>query len=95
AELDYLIATRAGVAAELAVLDELAGGAYHLAAFTSDQLVKARRLIERYHDQAIGIADASIVVLADAHRTREVLTLDRRHFEVVRPASGGRFRVRP
>lgn len=31
AELDYLVATRRGTAAELAVLGELAGGAYELA----------------------------------------------------------------
>ena len=33
AELDYLVASRLGVSAELAVLRELAGGAWDLAAF--------------------------------------------------------------
>ena len=95
AELDYLVATRLGVAAELTILDELTGGAYHLAAFGLAELARARAVVERYHDQQIGVADASIVVLADLHRTREVLTLDRRHFDVLRPLSGGRFRLRP
>ena len=52
-------------------------------------------MIERYRDQAIGVADASIVVLADRYRTREVLTLDHRHFGVLRPLSGGRFKLLP
>jgi hypothetical protein len=52
-------------------------------------------LVERYHDRDIGVADASIVVLADRWRTREILTLDRRHFGVVRPLTGGRFRLLP
>jgi predicted nucleic acid-binding protein len=95
AELDYLVATRVGTTAELAVLDELAGGAYHLAGFGVAELTRARAVVERYRDQQIGVADASIVVLADLHRTREVLTLDRRHFDVLRPLSGGRFRLRP
>ena len=52
-------------------------------------------MIARYRDQAIGVADASIVVLADRYRTREVLTLDHRHFDVLRPLSGGRFKLLP
>ncbi|MGL5818781.1 MAG: PIN domain-containing protein [Phycicoccus sp.] len=95
AELDYLVATRVGVHAELGVLAELAAGDYHLPAFGAGDLVIARQVIERYQDQAIGLADASIVVLADTCRTREVLTLDRRHFSVLRPLSGGHFTLRP
>jgi uncharacterized protein len=95
AELDYLIATRVGVDAELAVLAELAGGAYDLASFDVDDLKRAAALVERYRGQEIGVADASIVVLADRYRTREVLTLDRRHFEMLRPLSGGRFKLVP
>ena len=44
---------------------------------------------------ALALADASIVVLADRYRTRTIATLDRRHFDVVRPLSGGRFSVVP
>jgi predicted nucleic acid-binding protein len=51
--------------------------------------------MERYRDQAIGLTDASLVVLADRFRTRTLLTLDHRLFDVVRPLSGGRFRLLP
>lgn len=95
AELDYLVTTRVGVDAELAVLEELAGGAYHLAQLDSIDLARASSVIARYRDQSIGVADASIVVLADRFRTREILTLDRRHFEALRPLSGGRFTLIP
>jgi predicted nucleic acid-binding protein len=95
AELDYLVATRHGVTAEAAVLDELASGAWDLPAITPDDLAAARRVIERYRDQEVGVADASIVVLAARYRTRHVATLDRRHFEVLRPLDGGRFRIVP
>ena len=95
AELDYLVASRLGVAAELAVLGELAGGAWDLPAMDADDLAKASSIIERYGDQEIGVADASIVVLADRYRTRTIVSLDRRHFDVVRPLSGGRFTVLP
>lgn len=95
AEVDYLVATRVGVEAELDVLRELSGGAWGLASFDADDVAAATGVVERYRDQGIGIADASIVVLADRHGTRKIATLDRRHFQVLRPLSGGRFSLVP
>jgi uncharacterized protein len=95
AELDYLVATRVGVDAELAVLGELAGGAWELAAFGVSDLEQAASVIKKYGDQQIGAADASIVVLADRYPTRTIATLDRRHFTVLRPIRGGRFAIVP
>ena len=95
AEVDYLVATRKGTDAELAVLTELSGGAYELAGMDARDVVVARRVIERYRDLGIGLADASIAVLAQRFRTRTVLTLDRRHFGVIRPLDGGTFTIVP
>lgn len=95
AELDYLVATRHGVDAELAVLDELAGGAWELADFDAEDLERARSIIAKYRDQAIGVADASNVVLAERYRTPTIATLDRRHFRTLRPATGEAFTVLP
>jgi len=95
AELDYLVASRLGVAAELAVLAELAGGAWDLPAIDAEGLRDARAIIERYLDQRIGVADASNVVLAARYRTQTIVTLDRRHFDVLRPLAGGHFTVLP
>jgi len=95
AELDYLVGSRIGASAELAVLRELAGPGYVLAAVDQELLLAAADVIERYADQAVGVADASIVVLADRHRTDQVLTLDHRHFTVLRTHRGGRFTLLP
>ena len=95
AELDYLVGSRLGVVAELAVLQELTGGAWDLPAIDAEDLVKARALIERYADQKVGVADASNAILAERYRTRTIVTLDRRHFDVLRPLTGGRFRILP
>lgn len=95
AELDDLLATRLGTEAEIAVLAELAGGAWELPAFGTDDLALARDIVERHADQAIGVADASIVVLAARYGTRTVATLDRRHFAVLRPLDGGRLTIVP
>ncbi|MDE0232140.1 MAG: PIN domain-containing protein [bacterium] len=94
-EIDYLVATRLGVQWELEVLRELAGGAYHLATIDADDLVAATEVVERYRDLGIGITDASLVVLAERYRTRTILTLDQRHFNVLRPLDGGHFKLVP
>lgn len=95
AEVDYLVATRRGVEAELAVLAELSGGAYELAAMDAEDLAEATRVVRRYADLGIGLADASLAVLAKRHRTRTILTLDRKHFSVMRPLDGGVFTIVP
>jgi uncharacterized protein len=95
AELDYLLATRRGVPAELAVLGELAGDSWELASLDPSDLRAACAVIDRYQDQAIGAADASLVVLAHRYRTDRLLTLDHRHFRVIRTATGRPFRLLP
>lgn len=95
AEVDYLVATRLGVDAELRVLNELAGGAYHLAGMDEGELRSVADVVAKYRDQEIGVADASLVVLASRHRTKSILTLDHRHFSVLRPLEGGRFKLLP
>jgi uncharacterized protein len=95
AELDNLVASRLSVSAQLAVLRELASGAWDLATFGTEDLSQARDVVERYGDQPIGLADASNVVLAARYRTRTIATLDRRHFEVLRLVGGARFTILP
>lgn len=95
AELDYLVATRHGVDDELAVLDELAGGAWDLAAFDEEGLRRAHRIIASYRDQEIGVADASVVVLAERYRTHQIASLDHQHFDVLRVLDGAYFEVLP
>jgi hypothetical protein len=94
AETDYLVRSRWGVERELALLDQIKRS-FEIAPFDSADLSVARRIIARYADQEIGLADASIVVLAARHRTRSVLTLDERHFRVLRTSTGKPFEILP
>ena len=95
AELDYLVGRMIGSGAQLALLAEVALGSYELAGFGSDDVGAARSVVESYADMAIGLADASVVVLANRHRTDRVLTFDQRHFRVLRTAKGDSFRILP
>jgi hypothetical protein len=95
AELDYLLRKYAGSDATLDLLDEVARGAYRLVPFTPDNVAQARKVIARYADLGIGLADASIVVLAEALGTVDVLTLDERHFRALRLPEDKAFRILP
>lgn len=95
AELDYLLATRVSADAERALLEEVARGAYRLEPFTAEDVASASAILGRYRDLGIGLADASIVVLAERYGVLDVLTLDHRHFQALRGPGGRRFRLRP
>lgn len=95
AELDYMLGTRQGQRAQLALLNEVAEGAYELAEFGRSDVKSAAAVMSRYDDLNVGLADASIVVLADKHRTVDVLTFDVRHFRAMRGPAGRPFRLLP
>ncbi|MGI8551994.1 MAG: type II toxin-antitoxin system VapC family toxin [Dehalococcoidia bacterium] len=95
AELDYLVAEIGGQAAELVVLDDVARGVYQLEPFNASDIVNAQAIISRYADLRLGLADASIVVLAHRYDCLDVLTLDQRHFRVVLGPRGQPFRLLP
>lgn len=95
AELDYMVTKRIGPQAATAFLREVANGSYRLEAFAPGDVAAALDLIEKYSDHAIGLADASNVIVAARHRTTRILTLDERHFRVLRAASGDPFELLP
>ena len=95
AELDYLIGSRVGHQAQMALVDEITRGSYLLESFSAADVGDARRVMERYADLHIGLADASVVVLANRHRTLELLCTDERHFRALRGIGGKPFRLLP
>ena len=87
--------TRVGVAAEAALLRELAAGAYDLVGFDANDVAAASLLVERYRELQVGIADASVAVIAARSKTTRLLTLDERHFRSIRPLWGDAFALLP
>ena len=79
----------------MAFLQEVADGAYVLEAFTEQDMSTAIRLVKQYADLKLGLADASLVVLAARYRCRSILTLDERHFRAIRLLDGQPVRLLP
>ncbi len=95
AELDYLLMRHIGRHAQSALLGEIANGVYQLESFSSADIAIAKEIVDRYHDLDIGLADASVIVLALRHGVRDVLTLDQRHFRALRIDRRKHFRILP
>lgn len=95
AEADYLILDRLGVDVELAFLDDLAEGTFVVDCLNREELGAARDLARRHRDLKLGLADASLVVLAERHDTRRLLSFDERAFRTVPPLQGGSFTILP
>jgi predicted nucleic acid-binding protein len=95
AELDYLVSTRVSSRAAAALLGQVADGAYQLEPMTAEDVAHAAEIAGQYRALELGLADASIVVLAERHRTHDVLTLDERHFRAVSGPLGRPFRLLP
>lgn len=95
AELDYLLGRRVGKHAQRALLEDVAAGAYRLERISDADVRRAAEIIERYADLMIGLADASIVVLAERLGVQDLLTLDERHFRAVLGPHDKPFRLLP
>jgi predicted nucleic acid-binding protein len=95
AEVDHLIATRGGEKALGALRADLLAGAY-LVEWWQSAIASTVQVAERYVDNGLSLADASLVALAERLETIDVATLDQRHFRSVRPLTGGTaFRLLP
>ena len=95
AELDYLLSTRVSQGAAVALLDQVAAGAYRLEPMEADDIARASEIVLQYRDLQLGLADASLVVLAERHATHDILTLDERHFRAIAGPGGRPFRILP
>ena len=96
AELGYMILTRYGASEELALLGEVVRETYRLEPFSAEDVAEAQTVIDRYSGFGdLGLAEASNVVLAERYGTRDILTLDERHFRTIRGPRGRPFRLLP
>ena len=95
AEVDYLLGARFGAAARRAFLSDLAAQRYDVACLEAGDYRTVAELDARYADLGLGLADCSILVLAERLGTRRLLSFDERHFRAVAPLQGGSFQLLP
>jgi predicted nucleic acid-binding protein len=93
AEATRFVGRRLGAEAESAFLRGV--GALDVESPSREDFVRMAELVEEYADFPLGGTDASVVALAERLDAPIVLTLDRRHFEAVKPRHRPAFELLP
>jgi predicted nucleic acid-binding protein len=70
-------------------------GVVELLTLDGRDMSRARDSMKKYKDLPMGLADAALVAVAEREKFRRIFTLDRRDFEIYRPAKLGRFIILP
>ena len=95
AEIDYMLTERLGVEAALDFLASVEQGSFTLVELTADDVTRCRELVTQYRGLRLGVADASVVATAERLRIQRILTVDERHFRVVKPRRFDHFILLP
>jgi predicted nucleic acid-binding protein len=84
-EVDYWIHARLHPGVLVALLEDIADGAYEVENLLPQDYRRVRELCDRYADADIGFVDASVLALVERLNERKLATLDHRHFGMLRP----------
>lgn len=91
-EVCTLIASRLGIDNETAFVRHLVESDWRLEALANGDL---ERVLGMMAEHEIGFADATVATIAERMNANRIYTLDRRHFERVRPRHVARFELLP
>ena len=94
-EVCYLISSRLGSHAEAKFLTSIAHGDATVDHLENADLERMAELVERYDNLPLGMVDASVVAVAERLGVKEIATIDRRDFSVVRPRHVTAFDLLP
>jgi predicted nucleic acid-binding protein len=95
AEAAYLIDRQLGATAEAALYTSIVDGSLAVEGLNTNDWARIRELVERYADLHLGGTDASVVAVAERLGVTRIATLNRRHFNVVRPRHVDAFELLP
>jgi predicted nucleic acid-binding protein len=94
AEAMYLLGDAAGWNAQRALWQMIERDALELYELQPNDVARARALMEKYRDTPMGVADATLVAVAEARGSRRVFTLDS-DFRVYRYRGRESFEIIP
>ncbi len=84
-EVDYWIHARLYPGVLVALLDDIAAGAYLVENLVAQDYGRVRDLCDRYSDSDIGFVDAAVFAVVERLHEPKLATLDQRHFGLLRP----------
>jgi predicted nucleic acid-binding protein len=87
-ELDWLASSRLGPGAFESFLADIEDGTIRVIDLTRADYRRVRELCSRYRDLPLGFVDAAVLAVTERMGEPKLVTLDYRHFRVVRPQHG-------
>ena len=84
-EICYMLNSRFGSKIELAFLYEIIKASFQLELLKDMDIIRIIEILKKYDTLNIGYVDASIIAIAERLKVNKILTLDRKHFEIVAP----------
>ncbi|MGH9946222.1 MAG: type II toxin-antitoxin system VapC family toxin [Pyrinomonadaceae bacterium] len=94
-ETAYLINKNRGVEPLAIFVKNLAKSKFVLSAPTSENYLRTAEILQKYNDSNVDFIDALIFAMAEAANITKILTVDRRHFSMFRPAHCDSFEILP
>jgi uncharacterized protein len=94
-EVDYLATKYLGERVARTFLEDINRDDFSLLPFELVDLKKATSIMARYRDLPLGLVDASLLVLAERYSINRILTLDRRHFNLIQSDKVTYFTILP
>ncbi|MEX1257892.1 MAG: hypothetical protein WEG36_09755 [Gemmatimonadota bacterium] len=93
--MDYWIHARLGPGVLVALLDDIAAGAFHVEELSQGDYRRVRELCDRYADADVGFVDAAVLAIVERLGEERLATLDERHFRILRPRHVNALRLLP
>lgn len=94
-EICYRIGSRLGAEQETAFIRYLADSDWRLEPLTEPDLQRVISLMSEHATAGIGYVHAAIAAIAERMGATRIYTLNRRHFEPIRPSHVARFELLP
>ncbi|MDD5621989.1 MAG: PIN domain-containing protein [Actinomycetota bacterium] len=92
-EICYMLNSRFGNKIELIFLQEIIKSSFQLELLKDTDILRIIEVLKKYDTLDIGYVDASIVAIAERLKINKILTLDRKHFEIIIPRGFDRFDI--
>jgi predicted nucleic acid-binding protein len=94
-EICYLLDSRLGHAAMREFVTRAHSGVMQIEQLTSSDLNRTKEILDSYADARLDFVDATIVAMAERLQVTRILSIDQRHFRMVRPKHCTAFELLP
>lgn len=94
-EVDYMVTKYLGEQVSRVFLEDISNQKFSYLTLDNMDIKQTAKFMKMYADIPIGFVDASLAALADRHQIQNILTLDRRHFNLIRSQLFTHFNLLP